>query len=257
MEEKEYGIQKAGMRRGLDASFLVLETEGEYREDYQMRMLQENSIPGLMAVSGRGEERNRIYEYEVSGKTALKTKYKENKISMKDMKKFIGDLSEVVRAVREHLLNPDHLLLDPAYVFWEEDRFWFCYYPAGSRNIWEAFHEMTEQFVCWTDYEDMNSVRTSFLLHKETMKENYSLYKIRRQVEELEEEETETQPEEEAEQENFYDSAQHDWIARQERGSSIMQETENMWKPVRNFLRRHKKPGWRQWDGIYIDEEEL
>lgn len=245
------------MHRGLDASFLIVEAEGEYKEDYQMRMLQENSIPGLNAVAGRGEENNRVYGYDVTGKTALEKRYKKNKISMIEMKKFIDDLSETVRSIQEHLLDPDHLLLSPSCVFWEEDRFWFCYYPAGSYNIWEAFHELTEQFVCWTDYQDMNSVRTSFLLHKETMKENYSLYKIRRQLEEIREEEPEPVPEEEPAGESAYDSAQHDWIARQERGSSIMRETENMWKPVRNFLRRHKKAGWKQWDGIYIDEEEL
>ena len=43
--------------------------------------------------------------------------------------------------------------------------------------------------VQWTDFRDDASVRTSFLLHKETMKENYSLHKIARQLEDMQEEE--------------------------------------------------------------------
>ena len=125
----------------------------------------------------------------------------------------------------------------------------------------------------WTDFRDDASVRTSFLLHKETMKENYSLHKIARQLEDMQEEEAKRKrggedpggrggpvgrtggmlPEGSSQ---AYDSSEHDWIAKQEAGS-IMRETENMWRPVRDFLRRHKKPGWRDWDGIYIDEEEL
>ena len=54
-----------------------------------------------------------------------------------------------------------------------------------------------------------------------------------------------------------YDTKEHDWITSQEMGSSILRETDNMWNPVKNFLKRHKKPTWKAWDGIYIDEEEL
>ena len=54
-----------------------------------------------------------------------------------------------------------------------------------------------------------------------------------------------------------YDTREHDWITSQEMGSLIMEETENMWTPVKRFLRRHKKPKWGDWDGLYIEEDEL
>ena len=40
-------------------------------------------------------------------------------------------------------------------------------------------------------------------------------------------------------------------------GSKIMKETDNLWNPVKKFLNRHKRPRWGDWDGIYIDEDEL
>ena len=54
-----------------------------------------------------------------------------------------------------------------------------------------------------------------------------------------------------------YDTREHDWIAEQEMGSLIMEETENLWTPVRRFLRKHKKPRWGEWDDLHIEEEEL
>ena len=89
-------------------------------------------------------------------------------MSGREMLQFISDLLGVIQEVNSHLLCPDRLLLDPAYIFWEDGVYSFCYWPAGGRNIWEAFHSLTESFVQWTDYRDDESVRTSFLLHRET-----------------------------------------------------------------------------------------
>ena len=177
MDEKEYGIDHVSIRRGLDNTFLVVECGREYTEDYQMRMLEENDMGGILCPRGHGEEGISMYEYDISGKISLKSKYKEMKIDMKEMIKFITGLLDVVREIHDHLLDADHLLLDPEYIFWEDGAYFFCYYPGGGWNVWEAFHRLTEQFVQWTDFRDDASVRTSFLLHKETMKENYSLHK--------------------------------------------------------------------------------
>ena len=149
--------------------------------------------------------------------------------------------------------------MDPEFIFYENGEYAFCYYPLGGWDVWKAFHKLTEHFVQWTDYQDDNSVKCAFLLHKETMRENYSLRKILKKLEEDEEEKktvilqhTEQEP-----AEYSYDTKEHDWITSQEMGSSILRETDNMWNPVKNFLKRHKKPAWKAWDGIYIDEEEL
>lgn len=47
MLEKEYGIEKAEYRRGLEQTMLIFEGETAYIEDYQMKMLEENHIKGF------------------------------------------------------------------------------------------------------------------------------------------------------------------------------------------------------------------
>ena len=106
------------------------------------------------------------------------------------------------------------------------------------------------------------------------MRENYSLTGIIESLSELEEKDrnikvdkaiTKAQTEiwdtkeDDVYQESThtYDTEEHDWITRQEMGSKIMKETDNLWNPVKKFLNRHKRPRWGDWDGIYIDEEEL
>lgn len=246
MEEREYGIESAEYRRSLEDTTLVLRKNGIYTEDYQMRMLEENSIKGLLKVTSGGTENTSVFEYDVSGKKTMRRIYKDRAISTEEMKKFSLAVSELVRNVRAYLLDIDRILLDPDYIFWEDGQYEFCYFPGGGWDIWKAFHKITECFVQWTDYENQSSIRTAFLLHKETMSENYSLKKIIGKMEE-----------ETAEGEVLYDRSDHDWITSQEMGSSILQETDNMWRPVKKFLKRHRKPAWKEWDGIYIEEEEL
>ena len=63
MDEKEYGIDHVSIRRGLDNTFLVVECGGEYTEDYQMRMLEENDMGGILCPRGawrRGHQYVRV-----------------------------------------------------------------------------------------------------------------------------------------------------------------------------------------------------
>ena len=44
---------KTEVKRNLDKTYLLIEEAGIYEEDYQMHMLRENKIPGLLEVRGR------------------------------------------------------------------------------------------------------------------------------------------------------------------------------------------------------------
>ncbi len=268
---------------------ITIEEPVVYKEDYQMRMLRMNDIDGLLSVKGRGIDGVSFYDYNVSGKISMQAMYEKNKISGEDLKAFLKQLLAVIRTVENYLLNINCILIDPEYIFYESGKYYFCYYPQARREVWEEFHRLTEYFVKQADYEDKECVRVVFILHKETMAENYSLEKIvkacvkssekkpeggvRRGAElrrsalirEIYEDDDET---EEAGQERVrrkdpeitaedYDTSEHDWIKRQHRGSLIMEETENMWTPVKKLLNRRKKPKWGDWDGLYIEEEEL
>lgn len=228
---------------------ITIEEHGRYKEDFQMRILERNKIEGILPVKGRGMNGNTFYDYDVSGKISIKAMYERSKIGSEDIKKFLLQLKETMERTTNHLLMQENILLKPEYIFYEDDRFYFCYYPSAKEDFWQEFHLLTEYFVQHADYEDHECVRIVFLLHKETMEEFYSLDKLIDQCLAVEEEPKIP--------EVFYDTSDHDWISSQERTSSILRETDNMWIPVKRFLNRHKKPKWGDWDGLYVEEEML
>lgn len=239
---------------------ITIEEESVYEEDYQMRMLEANDIDGILTVRGRGMNGKSCYDYDVSGKISMKAMYERSEMKAKDIKIFLTNLRDILRSIEKYLLNIHCVLLKPEYIFYEEERFYFCYYPLKTTGLWEDIHELTEYFVKKADYKEKESVRLVFLLHKETMEENYSLDKI---VEECLAEGTpergECKEDDHVLQEFDvnYDREEHDWITEQEMGTRIMEETENLWTPVKRFLHKHRKPRWGEWDGLHIEEEEF
>ena len=235
---------------------ITIEEKVLYKEDYQIRMLSRNHIEGLLSVKGRGKNESSCYDYDVSGKISMKAMFERSKISFIDIKMFLEQFKKLVSEVQRYLLNENCILLDPEYIFYEDGKYYFCYYPVAKKNIWEEFHILTEYFVKHADYEDKECVQMTFLIHKETMEENYSLEKLVEKCAKVESEKKE-QAEEEELPVITYDTSDHDWIAEQKMGSSILRETDNMWAPVKKFLTKHKKKKWGDWEGLYVEEEEL
>ena len=240
---------------------ITIEEKTFYKEDYQIRMLKANNPEGLLKMGGRGMNNSSYYDYDVSGKISMKAMFERSKISSEDIKMFLRDFKLAVKEVETFLLNIHCILLKPEYIFYEDGNYWFCYYPPAKQDIWEEFHVLTEYFVKQADYQDQEGISMVFLLHQKTMNENYSLEKLaaeciqsRLAQDGVSESEPDMEEEEGLEE---YDRAVHDWIAEQERGSSILRETDNLWTPVKRFLKKHKKSKWGDWDGLHIEEEEL
>lgn len=230
---------------------ITIEEASVYQEDYQMKMLQVNEIEGILPVKGRGIDGTSFYDYNVSGKISMQAMYERTKISGEDLKLFLRQLLAVIRETENHLLNIHCILLEPEFIFYEDGRFYFCYYPQAKQELWAEIHKLTEYFVKQADYEDKESVRIVFILHKETMVENYSLEKV---IKECMEEKNKTDQEEEKSsirvQELYNEEEEREWKYE-------LEETENMWTSVKRFLNRRKKPKWGDWDGLYIEEEDL
>lgn len=238
---------------------ITIEEDSIYEEDYQMRMLEANDIEGILTVRGRGMNGKSCYDYDVSGKISMKAMYERNEIKAKDIKTFLSNLRDILKSIEKYLLNIHCILLKPEYIFYEEERFYFCYYPPKETQLWEDIHELTEYLVKKADYKEKECVRLVFLLHKETMEENYSLDKIIEEclAEEDPESEESKQDYELQESAENYDREEHDWITEQEMGTRIMEETENLWTPMKRFLHKHRKPRWGEWDGLHIEEEDF
>ena len=209
---------------------MILEGEGGDKEDYQLIMLKENEIPGILDTDIRYVDNQSHYYYDISGKTSFKTLHEKINLTLEDMKRLVQDLLQAIQTLKKYMLDGTSLLLEPEYIYCEGDSYYFCYYPPCKREIREEFHKLTEFFVREVNYRDEEGVHFAYTLHKATMEENYSIEEIMKNLV--------LEPEEEP----VVDYRQH--IETMAMETSMVEERDSMWESVRKFLERSKKRKW-------------
>lgn len=212
-------------KNDLKSAYLILEGEEGEEEDYQVAMMQENEIPGLLKAQTRFLDNCIHYYYDISGKTSFGLLHEKKQLSFEDMKSLVDALLATMRVIREYMLDDNCILLEPEWIFYHKDQFYFCYYPSSKRNIRVSFHELTEFFVREVDYQDEEGVRFAYTLHKSTMDENYSIEEILKELEPPPNEE-ETSVKEEVE------------VYELEEEEEEEEETEGFWKTIASLLKR-------------------
>ncbi|MBQ4559206.1 MAG: hypothetical protein IJA54_02620 [Tyzzerella sp.] len=225
---------KTYYKNDLKRAYMILEGEIGDREDYQMIMLKENEIPGILNMDVHYVDNLSQYYYDISGKTSFKTLHEKINLTLDDMQRLVNDLLHAIQILKKYMLDGKCILLEPEYIFCEKERYYFCYYPSCSFDIRKEFHRLTEFFVREVNYKDEEGVHFAYTLHKATMEENYSIEEIMKQFVSEEKEEIEEIP-------IVPYTERIESMALEE---SMIEERDSMWDSVRKFLERSKKRKW-------------
>lgn len=235
---------KTSYKKDLKQAYLIVDGDETSPEDYQVAMLRENDIPGILKLEVRSVDNQNRYYYDITGKTSLRTFHEKVNLTYEDMKRLVTDILAVTRELPFYMLDGNRLLLEPEYIFSDKKGYYFCYYPAmagreGSASARpvakDSFHRLTEFFVREVNYRDEEGVRFAYTLHKATMEENYSIEQI---LKEMEVEET---PEEQEEEEL---PVCVNYTQRMEELSeidSLVEERNHFWDPLRKLLQKTRK----------------
>ncbi len=159
----------------LNRSCLHIYKEERYEEDYQMPMLRQNRLAGILEVEGCEVDGKARYTYEISGLTSMKNMYENASIKKQEIEAVIARILEVTETLQRYMLDPNCLVLKPEYIFYKEGQWFFCYFPGMEEDLCKIFHELTEYFVKMLDYEDTEGIFLAYELHKATLQEHYDL----------------------------------------------------------------------------------
>ena len=153
-----------------------------YEDNYQMRMLRANEIPGLAPVKGSGRDGSSRYTYRIRSGISIGKKYETGEMKKEDVHSLLDALLQTAEALQACMLSPDGLILTPEMIYSHGGKYQFCYLPAAEETcrvpLCRSFHTLTEYFVGRLDYHDTEGIFLVYRLHKETMKESYELRQI-------------------------------------------------------------------------------
>lgn len=169
---------KVEMSNELGYTELIIEESQFYNDDYQMVMLKECELEGILPVVAYGEDDISRYIYDVTGMQSLFVLYEHSPMLDIHVKELARQLLQVMKGVKQHMLDVNKLLLDPKYIFRKGENYYFCYYPLYQKEITYSFHLLTEYFVKVIDYDEIDTVRLVGNLHKNTMDDSYELSEV-------------------------------------------------------------------------------
>lgn len=156
--------------REMNRNYLILSgKEDEMELDYQMRMLTENEIPGLISAQIRQVDCHIEYYYEISGRVSLAQYLARHQMQYKELEALITGLHQVSGAAEEYLLDIDQVLLEPELIFLNQkgDTVSFCYGKDRNSSFLAHLRELMQYLLVRLDHSDEKTVRVGYALYQE------------------------------------------------------------------------------------------
>ena len=168
-------------KRDMNHNYLILEPEEQiYGNEYQIRMLSINDIRGLLKCNMKKMDGNVYFYYEVTSRQSLERIFEKSTMTMDDIKILLLGVKSSIENVAAYLLEPDHVLLDPAYIYMdiETKEPCLCYFPSYKGTITNSFKELAEFILKRLDHNDSGAVALGYDIYRQTTEENFSIEQI-------------------------------------------------------------------------------
>ena len=158
--------------------FLKIDTNKKYKDDYKTHMLSENKMSGIIPYTVEEKKDGSVYRYKVSGMISMKNKFLDRCIEKEDMIFFIQSLSDAVKDVKKYMLNADEILLYPELIFWDKDKWKFCYFPFKGKSFEDNFVRIKDFFVKRINNKDTDGIIFFHKMHKTTLIKPFTMDEV-------------------------------------------------------------------------------
>ncbi len=172
---------KLEFKRELDHNYLVLEEEqADPIKGFEVYMLEENRIPGLLCCTMQGVNQQQRFYYEVTSRQSLDLLLERKRLSYMDLIHVLKGIQTAISGAREYLLDVNHLMLRPEYMYLNLDMDLpeLCYFPYYEKPVREQFFELAEYLLGKLDRQDREGVELGYEIYKMASEENCSIEEI-------------------------------------------------------------------------------
>ena len=167
-------------KRDLNSNYMILSDAGEQKETYESRMITENRIYGFLPCVEQKHEKQTEYFYEITGRQSMELLYERRKLSYEQLVRLLKDLLQTLHASEEYLLNSEHFVLLPEYLYLDTktEHLCLCYYPGYHKEIRESFLELAEYLMGKLDKSDRKGIEFGYDLYQCALEPNFSLMEV-------------------------------------------------------------------------------
>lgn len=175
---------KVSYRREIKRNYLIIDPETDRAEGYEIRMLQDNPMEGLLHFQVRQKEDGIQFYYDITSRQPLIRMLEGQSWRAEQLRKLMIGIFGVLERMDNYLLKENQLWLTPEYIYLEPDTFqiWLCYVPGMERDFAEDMSKLLEKILERVDHQDKESVVLAYHIYQESKKENYGIADIMRLI---------------------------------------------------------------------------
>lgn len=143
--------------KDMNHNYLIIKGQGEPEGDrYQIKMLTDNKIPGLLGCSTRYVNGEVYLYYEVNSLQSLATLYENKKMDKVRAIRILTGFRKMLREIQSFLLTDSGLLLRPEHIYcnYETEETFFVYYPYENGREENTLTVFMEFLVTVIDHRD-------------------------------------------------------------------------------------------------------
>lgn len=142
-------------------NYLIIKSKGQDQNTYQLKMITQNAVKGLLPCRERHINGDLLLFYEITSRQSLKACYEGKRIGMETLRKFFLQLKQVSDILQKYLLEENGLWLEPEYVFCniETGEFSFLFFPEPLED---GLLKLLDFFMEKVDNEDIKAVEAVY-----------------------------------------------------------------------------------------------
>lgn len=175
---------KIYIERTINDAYLIIEENDEncFRDrtqdlgyDFETRMLIENELIGILPLRIRQTEKGRQFMYSVRGSSPLSDKYENLTLDSKGLKMVIGGVQEGLSRLEEYMIETDHVILDPRYLFIDNTSsiLKMCVYPYYEGNLREGLSKLADFIISKTNHNEDLAIDIAYGFYRQIMAGDY------------------------------------------------------------------------------------
>ena len=181
MKESQVRYQKS-----MEHHYLVVSQEGQLREDYQLRMVLENRIAGLLSLEVKQREGRKELYYDVSSLQPLTRIYDRRELSGEEIRRIFTGILDALGGLHEYMLEEGNVVLDPEYIFTdpEEGKIHLLFLPgSGTEEGDDPLLQPAEFLMEHADHRDPQAAMCAYRIYQTIRKGNYVTKDLRKALE--------------------------------------------------------------------------
>lgn len=178
-------MMQAEFKRENHKSYFVikdsrLDSDEQSHEVYDLEMLCENQMQGILPVSLHSFNGETELYYDISTKQTLRVLFEKKMFTREDLKWIFSGINEAVCELENYLLDMENLLIDPDYIYinMTEKKVYLLYYPYPEESFESEVEKFAEYILDKICNEDEQTVVYAYNFYRYVKEEKGDLISI-------------------------------------------------------------------------------